>query len=94
MVVTRVIEPLLLPASPLIHPFLPPSFPPSLPSRQPLSHMLDLQIDLDAAGFMQGASVGIATLQSLNPHLWAYFASVKFVGEGGGREGGREGTEE
>jgi hypothetical protein len=56
--------------------------------------MLDLQIDLDAAGFMQGASVGIATLQSLNPHLWAYFASVKFVGEGGGREGGREGAEE
>jgi len=29
------------------------------------------------------------TLQSLNPHLWAYFAPVLFLGMEGGRERGR-----
>ncbi|GAB5034025.1 aspartyl protease [Nannochloropsis oceanica] len=50
-------------------------------TQRPLPHILDLQIDLDAAGFLQGASVGIVTLQSLNPHLWAYFAPVLFLGD-------------
>jgi hypothetical protein len=37
--------------------------------------------EFDAAGNMAGASVAVEQLQSLNPKLWAYFASVAFKGD-------------
>lgn len=40
----------------------------------------DVEVSMDAAGVMQGASVAVESLQALNPHLWAYFASVVFRG--------------
>lgn len=36
--------------------------------------------EFDAVGNMMGASVAVENLQSLNPRLWAYFASVAFKG--------------
>lgn len=39
-----------------------------------------MSYEFDAAGNMAGASVAVEQLQSLNPKLWAYFASVAFKG--------------
>jgi hypothetical protein len=39
-----------------------------------------VEVELDEAGNMATAGLAIEYLNALNPHLWAYFATVEFPG--------------